>query len=373
MKKIKISIILMLIGGISNMIIAQGPKIDFEKTSHTYGKIKEEGGMATYKFKFKNSGNQPVIITRVQSSCGCTTPEWTRSPVVPGSTGFVSTQFDPRNRPGSFNKHVLVYNTATKEPVKLVVHGEVVPKQKTVADLYRFQIGNIRMKTNHVAFAKINNTQVKKQSVEFINDSDADITISFDQRRMPAHIKAEAVPNKLKANQKGKFIITYDASKKNNWGYVIDRLSILINGTKPMKNTLSVSATIVEDFSKLSKTELANAPTMNFESKEFNFGKLKQGEKVTHEFKFKNNGKRDLIIHKTKTSCGCTAVETKKVIKPGEASTIKAVFNSAHKSGKQNKSVTLITNIPGKDKNNRDLFKIILRVKGEVIVEKASK
>ncbi|MEN8122602.1 MAG: DUF1573 domain-containing protein [Bacteroidota bacterium] len=371
MRKIKILIILMLIGGISNIMIAQGPKINFEKTTHTYGKIKEEGGLATYKFKFKNTGKQPVIITRVQSSCGCTTPEWTRSPVKPGAIGFVSTQFDPRNRPGSFNKHVLVYNTATKEPVKLIVKGEVIPKQKTLADLYRFQMGNIRMKTNHVAFAKLNNQQVKKQSVEIVNDSDKDITISFDPNRMPSHIKAEVVPNKLKAKQKGKFIITYDASKKNSWGYVIDRLNILINGTKPMRNRLSVSATIVEDFSKLSKSELANAPTMDFDNKEFNFGKLKQGQKVTHEFKFKNNGKRDLIIRKTKTSCGCTAVETKKVIKPGETSTIKAVFNSAHKSGKQNKSVTLITNIPGKDKNKRDLYKIILRVKGEVIVEKS--
>ena len=187
---------------------------------------------------------------------------------------------------------------------------------------------------------------------------------------MPKHIKAVVVPNKLKAHQKGKFIITYDASKKNNWGYVIDRLNVLINGTKPMRNTLSVSATIVEDFSKLSKNELANAPTMDFDKKEFNFGKLKQGKSVTHEFKFKNNGKRDLIIRKTKTSCGCTAVEMKKVIKPDETSTIKAVFNSAHKSGRQNKSITLTTNIPGKDKNGRDLYKIILRVKGEVIVEK---
>lgn len=360
----------MLIGGISNIMVAQGPKIDFEKTTHSYGRIKEDGGVVTYKFMFKNAGNKPVIITRVQASCGCTTPDWTRSPVVPGATGFVSAQFDPRNRPGIINKHVLVYNTATKEPVKLVINGEVIPKQKTVADHYRFQMGNIRMKTNHVAFAKLNNHQLKKQSVEIVNDSDADITISFDPNRMPAHIKAEAVPNKLKANKKGKFIITYDASKKNDWGYVIDRLGVLINGKKPMRNTLSVSATIVEDFSKLSKQELANVPTMDFDNKEFNFGKLKQGKSVTHNFMFKNNGKRDLIIRKTKTSCGCTVVETKKVIKPGETSMIKAVFNSANKSGKQNKSITLTTNIPGKDKNGRDLYKVVLRVKGEVIVEK---
>lgn len=367
MRKAKTLLILVLMGAMSGLLNAQ-PKINFNETSHSFGKIKEEGGLATYKFEFKNTGNQPVIITRVQSSCGCTTPDWTRSPVVPGAKGFVSTQYDPRNRPGAFNKHVLVYNTATKEPVKLVVTGEVIQKEKTVADIYRFQIGSLRLKTNHIAFAKLSNNAVKKQSIEIVNDSEKEITVSFDATRMPSHINTEVIPAKLKANQKGKIVITYNAAKKNNWGYVIDRLSILIDGQKLPRNTLSVSATIVEDFSKLSKKELADAPTMNFSEKEFNFGTLKQGESVTHEFKFKNNGKRDLIIRKTKTSCGCTAVETKKVIKPGETSTIKATFNSTHKSGKQNKSITLTTNIPGKDKNKRDLYKVVLRMKGEVIV-----
>lgn len=370
MRKLKILFILMLVVGISNILLAQGPKIDFEKTKHNYGKVKEEGGVVTYKFKFKSNGTKPVIVTKVQSSCGCTVPEWTRSPVVPGTSGFVSARFDPTNRPGNFNKHVLVFNTATKEPIKLVISGEVIPKKKTLADLYRFQLGNIRMKTNHVAFAKINSSSKKNQSIEIVNDSDKEITISFDPSRMRDHIKAEAIPNKLKAKQKGKIVISYDASKKNDWGYVIDRLGIMINGQKPMRNTLSVSATIVEDFSKLTKKELANAPTMDFTGLEFNFGKINQGEKVTHEFKFKNNGKRNLLIRKTKTSCGCTAIETKKVIKPGESSTIKTVFNSAHKSGRQNKSITLITNIPGKNKNGRDKSKIVLRIKGEVIVKK---
>ena len=370
MRKIKSLIVLVLILGVSNYTIAQKTKMNFEKTTHTFGKVKEDGGVVTYKFTFKNIGATPIIITRVQSSCGCTTPEWTRSPVVPGATGFVSAQFDPRNRPGAFNKHVLVYNNVTKDPVKLVINGEVIAKQKTVADIYRYQMGSLRMKTNHVAFAKLKNTQVKKQTIEIVNDSDEELAIRFNPDRMPAHIKAEVVPSKLKANQKGKFVITYDASAKKDWGYVIDRLGIIINGSRPTKNILSVSATIVEDFSKLSNQELADAPTMDFTEVEYNFGEINQGDKITHEFKFKNNGKRDLIIRKTKTSCGCTAIETKKLIKPGETSTIKAVFNSAHKSGRQNKSITLTTNIPGKDKNNRDLYKVVIRIKGTVNVDK---
>jgi hypothetical protein len=166
----------------------------------------------------------------------------------------------------------------------------------------------------------------------------------------------------------GIITITYDATKKNEWGYLIDRISLLLNNQPATGYPLSVSATIVEDFSKLTPEQLAKAPTMDFTETEFNFGKLKQGESVTHEFAFKNNGKTDLIIRNTETTCGCTAVENKKVIKPGESSSIKVIFNSAGKNGGQNKSITLTTNVPGKDKSGVDKYKIILKIKGEVIL-----
>ena len=368
MKRLSIFVIIALIFSMAGNIKAQA-KIEFSETAYSFGKIHEESGLAIHKFIFKNTGNQPVIITKVESSCGCTTPEWTRQPVKPGATGFVSAQYDPRNRPGAFNKHILVYNTATKAPIKLVVTGEVIPKEKTLADIYRFQMGPLRLKTNHVAFARIKNTEVKKQTIGIVNDSDKEIKVSFDAHRMPAHISAEITPSVLKPKQEGKITITYDANKKNDWGYVYDRLNVLVNNERPMRNTLTVSATIVEDFSKLSPEDLANAPTMDFDSKEYSFGGIKQGEKVTHSFKFKNNGKRDLIIHKTRSSCGCTTAEVPKVVKPGESGEIKVIFNSAHKSGVQNKTVTLITNIPGKDSKGHDKYKITLRMRGNVIVE----
>ena len=105
---------------------------------------------------------------------------------------------------------------------------------------------------------------------------------------------------------------------------------------------------------------------MDFKELVYQFGTINQGDVVVHEFKFKNNGKRDLIIRKTSASCGCTAVEVQKIIKPGETGTIKVTFNSTGKKGNQNKSVTIITNIPGKDSKKRDKNRIILRMKGTV-------
>lgn len=85
-----------------------------------------------------------------------------------------------------------------------------------------------------------------------------------------------------------------------------------------------------------------NGPVMKFNVLEHNFGTIKQGESVTYEFKFKNSGKEPLIINTAVGSCGCTVPEyPKEPIKPNGSGVIKVTFNSAGKSGPQDKTVTL--------------------------------
>lgn len=86
-------------------------------------------------------------------------------------------------------------------------------------------------------------------------------------------------------------------------------------------------------------------PVIVFERDTFNFGKVKEGEKVNYAFAFKNEGEVDLIIGDAKGSCGCTVPKfPTHPIPPGESGKIDVEFNSAGKPGKQNKSVTVITN-----------------------------
>jgi len=212
------------------------------------------------------------------------------------------------------------------------------------------------------------NTQTESQTVDIYNDSDKPISITADPKSLGTHLGLVVNPKILSAKQAGTITITYTAPKKNDWGYQIDRISLILNNIPAAGFPLTVSATIVEDFSKLTPDQLAKAPTMDFTTTEFDFGKIKQGASVSHEYSFKNNGKSDLFIRETETTCGCTAVDNKKVIKPGETSSIKVTFNSTGKSGVQNKSITITTNIPGKDKNGADKRKIILRIKGEVTI-----
>jgi hypothetical protein len=88
-----------------------------------------------------------------------------------------------------------------------------------------------------------------------------------------------------------------------------------------------------------------NAPVMKFEKETHDFGKIKEGDKVTYEFKFTNTGKSPLIIKDAVASCGCTKPEWPKApIQPGADGAIKVTFNSAAKMGLQDKQITITSN-----------------------------
>jgi len=95
----------------------------FENESHDFGKIKQ-GNPVTHHFTFTNVGTEPIIITEVRPSCGCSVAEFTKTPVKPGETGTVSVKFDAAAK-GPFTKHLTVRSN-TRTPIKtLVIKGEV--------------------------------------------------------------------------------------------------------------------------------------------------------------------------------------------------------------------------------------------------------
>ncbi|HPI67605.1 MAG TPA: DUF1573 domain-containing protein [Bacteroidales bacterium] len=343
------------------------PVLKFSETSHDFGKFKEEAGRQTYDFTVTNSGNTPLIIQNIVASCGCTLPEWSRQPIPPGGKGTIKAIYDPRNRPGAFNKTLAVYTNGKPEVTVLTLKGEVIPREKTLEELFTYPVSSIRFESNHLAFTNVKKTQKKIRVMKVVNTSDEPVKIGFE--RIPAHLTLKANPEVLKPGQQGIIEGTYDATKNNSWGHVSDMVRVVLNGNVEQNSYYYVSANLVEDFSNLSREDLENAPVFKPAVTTVNLGKMQGNTQKEVEFKFTNEGKSDLIIRHLRSTCGCTAIQQGLQgvgIKPGQSASIKAVFNSGAYKGRVTKAIYVYTNDP---KNSE----VVLMLNAEVEQLAASK
>lgn len=127
----KLSLLLFFTVLLSSALFAQTkPKAVFERNVHDFGTIKEEIGAVTTEFEFTNTGKSPLIIQRVSASCGCTTPSYTREPILPGKKGKISAKYSTVARPGTFNKSITVYTNVPDTVYVLNIKGNVTPKKR---------------------------------------------------------------------------------------------------------------------------------------------------------------------------------------------------------------------------------------------------
>jgi len=136
------------------------------------------------------------------------------------------------------------------------------------------------------------------------------------------------------------------ACKKEDASSKIDATKTEITPADP--NAVNPDGTVAlpkAETEKLAPPADGKYPVMTFEETEYDFGDIKQGDKVEHTFKFKNTGEADLLISSARASCGCTVPEyPKTAIKPGKTGDIRVKFNSEGKKGVVSKNVTITCN-----------------------------
>ncbi|OIQ21871.1 DUF1573 domain-containing protein [Lacinutrix sp. MedPE-SW] len=104
-------------------------KIEFKETTIDYGTI-EKGANGLRTFEFTNTGDAPLIISKVSSSCGCTVPKKPKDPIMPGETGEIEVKYDTK-RVMPIRKTITVLSNADTPSVALKIKGEVIDPSKT--------------------------------------------------------------------------------------------------------------------------------------------------------------------------------------------------------------------------------------------------
>jgi hypothetical protein len=135
MKKIQSVLFFLLITGAVAMaqtgdavqVNPNAPEFQWASETYDFGSI-PQGVPVQARFDFTNTGNEPLIITDVQKTCGCTKTEWSKEPVMPGQRGWVMAEFNAASE-GAFNKAITVSANAKTPTVKLYFKGTVVKSE----------------------------------------------------------------------------------------------------------------------------------------------------------------------------------------------------------------------------------------------------
>ena len=126
MMKKMILMTLMLVCGMT-MSMAQKPaQIKFEKTTHNFGSFSESNPKVTCTFTYTNVGEQPLVINQAIASCGCTVPEYTKTPVQPGEKGEIKVTYNGAGKfPGHFKKSITIRTNGAVEMTRLYIEGDM--------------------------------------------------------------------------------------------------------------------------------------------------------------------------------------------------------------------------------------------------------
>jgi hypothetical protein len=123
MKTFFLTILTLALLSCGHTVIKNDARIHFENKKHDFGKLSLKKEAQT-SFQFTNSGSTPLVIFDVMTSCGCTVPEWTKSPVNPGDIGDIKIIYDA-DFPGAFHKTITVYYNGEASPETLSINGQV--------------------------------------------------------------------------------------------------------------------------------------------------------------------------------------------------------------------------------------------------------
>ena len=276
----------------------------------------------TVNYTFTNTGDRPLVLSNVTTSCGCTTAEWTREPIPAGGTGKVSAVFDAEAI-GHFVKEVGVYCNASPQPLYLEFSGEVTADARNYTFTHPIAFGAIRLDKDEIAFEDVNKGDRPRVELLVANTSGKNYTPVL--MHLPPYLSAVAEPEVLARGKNGKITVTLDTDKLPKLG--ITRTSVYLSRYPGDKvgtdNELPVSVALLADFSSAEKD---NPPVLELSvaDAELVFEPLESRQKKSKTILIRNTGRSDLVIQDMQVFSIALGVKlNKRVLKPGETAKMK--------------------------------------------------
>lgn len=210
----------------------------FETRRIDTGTIGEGAPPSSYTFRWHNDGTQPLVITRVQTTCGCTTARYDRQPIAAGATGEVEVIYNPRRHPGSFLRKIFIYTQLSeRQPTAILeLSGKVTPALLPT-DEYPYVRGSLRLKQQEV---RIEGTRRQTERIECLNAGGEPLRIAADTLLLPKGLALVSEPETIAPGQVGDLIVRFDPAQVA--GALPERVPLLLEGLTlpPSQRTIYV-------------------------------------------------------------------------------------------------------------------------------------
>lgn len=305
-------------------------QLSFEHMEWNFNDIAEDGGNVEHTFTFVNNTSKPVVILDVTTGCGCTTSSYSRKPVLRGEKGELTVVFNPMNMPGRFTKAASVLTSASSKPIVLTLKGNVIPRKKSVQELYPIELGDgVRIAVNYHDFAYVGRGEVVEERVGWVNISSRDAALKLLPKQRSGLLSVDA-PATMRAGESGVITLRYSiAQNSTRYGTLNDLYGFEVNG-RQARAVLSTTAIAVDSYDRMADD--TSLPSGELSKKIIKFGDVKRGK--THSdatITIVNEGGSDLIIRAVECEsqalqCSLKAGDR---VKAGTSLTLQFTFDSS--------------------------------------------
>lgn len=206
----------------SPKVVGSVPMHFKEGTMLNMGGIEEDGGVWTTEVQWTNVGQEPMVISRITSTCGCLKGDFLPRPVMPDSTATIRVRYNPKGHPGAVYQRLFVYTNSSKEhpSVILTLCGEVYGAPEVV-DLYPASLGALRLRSTEVRFTA--GAGLQQQTLLCLNGGSESLRLTTDTLLTSPALRIVCRPQRLAPGAKGEIVVKYDPSK-----------AVFINPTMPL-------------------------------------------------------------------------------------------------------------------------------------------
>lgn len=323
-------------------LCAAAQKLSINKATIDVGKTGFQVPV-TATFELRNRGSRQLVISRMETDCGCTTVDGPTKNISPGERFTISLTYDARQL-GHFTKQVAIYSNATQEPVYLKMRGVVLEDVVDYSNRYPYDMAGLLVSMDNIEFDDVRKGEHPEVEINLLNNTDQVMTPNL--LHLPAYLTAVAMPETLEPNRSGKIILTLNSEEVHNYGltqvsiYLAKRLGERIS----RQTEIPVSVVLLPDMTAFQGMNSAQAPSLQLSAQSLNLDAHHKNGTII----MTNTGQSVLNITSLQMFTGGVKVKLpKSELQPGESTKLRiTIIPSQIRKARSKPRILMITNDP---------------------------